>query len=278
MRYTWRTLVYEILVLIVAAVFCVPFYFLIAMALKPSGEVFTTSPIAWPQNPDPGNFSHAWGSSSGGGGIGEALVSSLIITVSTVLILVVFGSLCAWVLARRPGKLSSFGYFLAVLGIVIPFQLSVIPLYAGMRQIGLIGTYPGMIMLWVGFGTPLAIFLYTGFIRQIPKDYEEAARVDGAGPLRTFFSIVFPLLRPVTGSVAIMTGLFCWNDFFVSLVFLGGSQRQTLPVAIYSFVGEYVAQWNYVFAAVIVALVPVVVFFVVAQKQLIKGFAGGLKA
>jgi raffinose/stachyose/melibiose transport system permease protein len=164
------------------------------------------------------------------------------------------------------------------MGIIIPFQLSVLPLYVMFRQLGPIGNYLGMIILWVGIGTPLAVFLYTGFVRQIPRDYEEAARVDGAGHFRTFIFVIFPMLRPITGSVAIMTGLFCWNDFFTSLIYLGGSQRQTLPVAIYSFVGEYVAQWNYVFTAVIVALVPIVVFFVVAQKQLIKGFAGGIKA
>lgn len=157
-------------------------------------------------------------------------------------------------------------------------QLSIIPLYVAFRPLGLVGTYLGMIILWVGVLMPLVVFLYTGFVRSLPKDYEEAARIDGAGTFRVYRSIVFPLLRPVTGTVAILTGLFIWNDFFVSLIFLGGSTVQTLPVAIYGFVGEYVSQWNFVFAAVIIAIVPIAIFFIFAQRQFIKGFAGGIKS
>ena len=134
-----------------------------------------------------------------------------------------------------------------------------------------------MILLWVGIATPVSVFLYTGFIRALPPDYEEAARVDGASTLRTFVRVVFPLLRPVTATVAILTGLFVWNDFFVSLIFLSGSDRQTLPVQIYSFVGEFATQWNLVFAAIVIALIPVMLFFIVAQRQLIRGFSGGIR-
>jgi raffinose/stachyose/melibiose transport system permease protein len=173
--------------------------------------------------------------------------------------------------------LSATLYTLFVLGIIIPFQLTVLPLFVLFRNLGLIGTYLGMIILWVGILTPLTVFLYTGFVRTIPRDYEEAARMDGAGVFRIFVRVVFPLLRPVTGTVAILTGLFIWNDFFASLIFLGGSGRETLPVAIYSFVGEYLTQWNLVFAAVVIALGPLLVFFIAAQKQMIRGFSGGIR-
>ncbi len=101
--------------------------------------------------------------------------------------------------------------------------------------------------------------------------------MDGARLWRTYIRVVFPLLRPVTGTVAILTGLFIWNDFFASLIFLGGSSHQTLPVAVYSFVGDYVTQWNLVFATVIIALLPLLAFFLLAQKQLIRGFSGGIR-
>jgi raffinose/stachyose/melibiose transport system permease protein len=134
-----------------------------------------------------------------------------------------------------------------------------------------------MIILYTGLLMPLTVFLYVGFIRVMPKDYEESAQVDGASLSRTFFRIVLPLLRPITGTVAVLTSLFIWNDFFNPLIFLSGSNRATLPIAIYSFVNEYSSNWGLIFAAVVIALLPVLAFFLVAQRQLIRGFSGGIR-
>ena len=111
-----------------------------------------------------------------------------------------------------------------MLGIILPFQLAIIPLYVGMRHLGLVGSYLGMIVLNVGLLMPLTVFLYTGFIRALPRDYEEAARVDGAGILLTFRRVVFPLLWPVTATVAVLVGIIVWNEFFIALIFLSGSR------------------------------------------------------
>jgi raffinose/stachyose/melibiose transport system permease protein len=164
-----------------------------------------------------------------------------------------------------------------VMGIILPFQLAVIPLYVAMRHLGLVGNYLGMILLYGGLLIPLTVFLYTGFIRALPFDYEEAARVDGAGLFRIYFRVLLPLLRPVTGTVAVLTALLVWNDFFLSLIFLAGSRHETLPVALFSFVGEYDSQWNYMFAAVAISIAPILAFYLFAQRQLIKGFAAGVK-
>ena len=274
-RYTWRTFARELALLGLAVAFCVPFYLLFVLSVKPSLELFT-SPMSFPTDPAFGNYEAAWNQSTRIS-MGRAMLNSLIITVGTVICLIVIGSLCAYTIARRRSLLSTSLYFLFVLGIIIPFQLGIVPLYVAFRNLGLIGSYIGMILLWVGIATPVSVFLYTGFIRALPPDYEEAARVDGAGTMRTFVRVVFPLLRPVTATVAIITGLFVWNDFFVSLIYLGGSTRQTLPVSIYSFVGEYATQWNFVFAAIVLALIPVMAFFVIAQRQLIEGFSGGIR-
>lgn len=274
-RYTFKTFAWEIWMLILALIFCLPLYILIATALKPSADIFS-DPMSFPGHPDFGNFATAWNDKQTGG-LGNAMISSIIITVGSVLVLIVIGSLCAYVISRRPGRLSTTLYVVFVLGIIIPFQLSVIPVYVLLRKLDLVGTVLGMIVLWVGLLTPLTVFLYTGFVRALPRDYEEAARMDGARLLRTFALVVFPLLRPVTGSVAILTGLFIWNDFFASLIFLGGSSHQTLPVDVYSFVGDYVTQWNLVFATIIIALLPLLAFFLLAQKQLIRGFSSGIR-
>jgi raffinose/stachyose/melibiose transport system permease protein len=263
--------------LIGAVAFCLPLFVLMSVALKRPEDLFT-SPLSFPTDPHFSNFSTAWQATVGrGGGLPAALRSSVIITVCAVATLVLFGSLCAYVLARRPGRLSTALYLLFVLGIIVPFQLSILPVFTMFRRLGLIGSYLGMVVLWVGILMPLTVFLYTGFVRTLPRDYEEAARMDGARTMRIYLRVVLPLLRPVTGTVAILTGLFIWNDFFASLIFLGGSGRETLPVAIYSFVGEYLTQWNLVFATVLIALLPLLVFFIVAQKQLIRGFSGGIR-
>ena len=140
-------------------------------------------------------------------GLGPALESSLIITVSSVVALIVLGSLCAYTIARRIGRLSNLVYVAFVVGIILPFQLAIIPLYSAMRHLGLVGTYLGMIVLNIGLLMPLTVFLYTGFIRALPRDYEEAAQVDGAGVLRTYARVVFPLLRPITATVAVLIGI-----------------------------------------------------------------------
>lgn len=274
-RYTFRTFSRELVLILLAALWWVPFYFLTIVSLKSSGDLLA-DPFAFPRHLTFGNYSAAW-SGVAGDTLGSALVSSLIITVGSVLALIVIGSVCAYAIARREGRLGTGLYLLFLVGIIIPFQMGIIPIYSALRTLGLNGTYPGMILLYTGLMMPLAVFLYTGFARTMPRDYEEAAYMDGASRLRTFVRVVFPLLRPATAAVAVLTSVIVWNDFFSQLVFLGGSSHQTLPVIIYSFVGEYSSQWNLIFAAVVITLAPVLAFYLFAQRQLVRGFSGGIK-
>jgi len=275
-RYTTRTFLREAGLWALAVIWWIPFYILIVMAVKPSDEI-ATSPLAVPTNPTSENFRKAW-TGTANGTLGEALKSSVIITLFSVLLLIAIGSVASYAVARRPGKVGTVLYGFFVMGIILPFQLGVVPAYVALRHVHLVGSYLGLILLYTGLLMPLTVFLYTGFARTLPREYEEAAQVDGAGLFRTFRRVVFPLLRPITGTVAILTGLIVWNDFFLSLIFLSGTERQTLPVAVYSFVGEYATLWNLVFAAVLISLAPILVFFLFAQRQLIRGFTGGIKA
>ena len=134
-----------------------------------------------------------------------------------------------------------------------------------------------MIILYTGTLMPLAVFLYASFFRGLPRDYEEAAAIDGASPTRVFFRIVLPLMAPATGTVAILTGLIVWNDFFTALIFLGGSGNQTVTVSMYYYVGGLVSAWNKIFAIVIISMIPILTFYLFAQKKFIQGFAGGIK-
>lgn len=275
-RYTARTWLREGLLVLLALVWAAPFFFLVTIAFKPSDEM-QANPNGLPSRLDVSNFVEAWNGSAGVT-LGSAVLNSAIITVGSVLFLLAIGSISAYVISRHEGRVSGPLYALFVTGIILPFQLGMVPAYTLMRQLRLAGTYQGMILLYTGLLMPMAVFLYTGFVRTLPRDYEEAARVDGASRFQTFIRIVFPLLRPVTATVAIMTGVMIWNDFFVQLIFLSGGKRQTVPVAVYSFVGEFVTQWNLIFAAVAVSIVPVLIFYLIAQKQLMKGFTGGIKS
>jgi raffinose/stachyose/melibiose transport system permease protein len=270
--YNRRALVRELIVLLVAAVWWVPFYFLVIVALKPDVEALQ-SPLSFPKAVHLANFSTAWHDAS----LGRALLNSLLITGGSVIALIAIGSICAYAIARRPGRIGTALYILFVLGIILPFQLGLVPAYVVMRHMHLVGSYLGIILLYTGIWMPFSVFLYTGFVRALPKEYEEASRVDGASMLRTFRRVVFPLLRPVTGTVAIFTGLISWNDFFLSRICLNGTKKTPLPVAVYSFVGAFASRWNLIFAAVIVSLAPIMIFFLFAQRQLIRGFTGGIK-
>jgi raffinose/stachyose/melibiose transport system permease protein len=134
-----------------------------------------------------------------------------------------------------------------------------------------------MIVLNIGLLMPLTVFLYTGFIRALPRDYEEAAVVDGAGTLRTYALVVFPLLLPITATVAVLLGIAVWNEFFIALFFLAGSRAQTVPVAIYSFLGDYAARENLLFAGLVITIAPILLFYLFTQRHLIRGFAAGVK-
>jgi raffinose/stachyose/melibiose transport system permease protein len=275
-RYTTATAVREVLVWIFALVSLLPFYFLVITALKPDEELLTTGNSVPPSRPTIENFTEVL---SGGGdsNILLALLHSAIITLGSIAGLVAFGSLAAYVLARTTARWGNVTYYLFLTAIVLPTQLGLIPLYIGARQVGLVGSIWGMIILYVGTLMPLAVFLYAGFFRGLPRDYEEAAAIDGASPARVFFRIVLPLMAPATGTVAILTGLIVWNDFFSALIFLGGSENQTLTVSMYYYVGSLVSAWNKIFAIVIISMVPILAFYLFAQKRFIQGFAGGIK-
>lgn len=277
-RYTTKTLVLEIVTILAALVMLMPFYFLISTSLKTSDQVLTTSSLSFPTSPTFGNFVELLSPSSGQStAIFLGLLNSLIITTGTIVGLVVIGSPAAYVLTRATSRWANRTFYLFLVAILLPTQLGIVPLYVGARTLGLVGSPWGMIVVYTGTLIPLSVFLYSGFFRRLPRDYEEAATVDGASRTRIFTSVVFPLMGPATGTVSILAGLIVWNDFFTALIFLNGSDSQTLPVVMYNYVGSLVSQWNLIFAVVIVSMVPILAFYFFAQKRFIQGYAGGLK-
>jgi raffinose/stachyose/melibiose transport system permease protein len=275
-RYTRLTALREALTWVVALIFLLPFYFLVTTALKPDEEVFSTDAIAPPSSPTLANFTDVF-AERGQSDVLLGLLNSVLLTAGAILGMVLLGSLTGYVIVRSTRRWTRGAFYLFLVAIVLPTQLGTVPLYIGARAVGLTGSIPGMIILYTGMLLPLAIFLYAGFFRGLGTEYEEAATIDGASRAQIFFRIVLPLMGPATGTVAILAGLIVWNDFFSALIFLGGSEHQTLPVAMYYFVGSLVSQWNQIFAIVIVSMVPILAFYLAAQRRFIQGFAGGLK-
>lgn len=275
-RYTKFTLIREVAVWLVAIVFLLPFYFLVITAFKSDQEVFSTSATELPATWTVENFANVM-TATGQSNVLIGLLNSIIITGGTILCMVVLGALAGYVITRSTRRWTQVSYYIFLIAIILPTQLGTVPLYMGARALGLTGSLWGMIVLYTGMLLPLAIFLYANFFRGLGTDYEEAAALDGASPTQVFFQIILPLMAPATGTVAILAGLIVWNDFFTSLIFLGGSDFQTLPVAMYYYVGALVSQWNQIFSIVIISMVPILIFYLVAQKQFMQGFAGGLK-
>jgi raffinose/stachyose/melibiose transport system permease protein len=275
-RYTKLTAAREVMIWIITLIGLLPFYFLVATAFKTDQEALTTSAISPPQSLDFNAFIEVL-TTGGRNSIPMAILNSAIITAGAIFGLVLFGSVAAYVITRRTRTWTNLTFYLVLIAIVLPAQLGTVPLYIGARSVGLTGNALGMILLWIGILLPLSVFLYASFFRGLTTEYEEAAVIDGASPTQAFFRVVLPLMAPATGTVAILTGLIIWNDFFNSLIFLGGSTTQTLPVAMYTYVGGLVSAWNKIFAVVIISMIPILAFYMFAQKKFIQGFAGGLK-
>lgn len=271
-RYGLRTFGLELVMIAAAVAFLFPVYALITMSFKDPRQI-AESPLAPPSSPNLDNYANAWTRAE----IGPALMNSTVITVVSLIALIAIGSLAAYHLSRQVTRLGYGMYMLFLLGIVLPFQLGMIPLFKMVDSAGLLGTYPGIIIFYTGIQLPFTIFLYTGFVRALPADYANAALIDGAGHFRAFTQVVFPLLRPITGTVLILNAVFIWNDLLTPLLYLGGSTRETVPVRIFAFVGQYVSDNGLVFAGLVLASLPILAVFLVLQKYVIKGFASGLK-
>jgi len=270
-RYTWRTGILEAAMVLVGLAFLFPVYVLVNVSLQRPDD--QGSDLAPTLSPTLHNYADAWRQ----GGLGGAFANSAVVTVVSCLFIVAFSAMAAYPLARVTRAWSRWAFVLFLVGLLLPFQLALIPLYQTIRDLGLLGTVWSLVVVYVGLQMPFSIFLYVGFLRVLPPQYEEAASIDGAGTVRMFTTVVFPLLRPITGTVLILNAIAIWNDFLTPLLYLSGTRQQTLPVALYSFVGQYVQQWNLVFAGLVISIVPILLVYFLMQRYIIRGFASGLK-
>lgn len=262
---------YGLFLIIVTVVMLMPIYYLLVTTFKTPAEA-AASPLGLPKNFTFDNYVEAIEAMN----YGQALMNNLIIVVASVVLLVIFASMTAYVIARARKNPFQFMNSVFMVGLIIPFQISIIPLYRIMSSMHLMNTHLGVIMVDVFcINMPLSIFLIRGFINTVPKELEEAAFIDGCGTFQCFWKIIFPLLKPIVSTVAILDALSIWNDFMTPLLFIQSSSKQVLLQQVYKNVGPFSTNWTSFFPMLVMATLPLVAFYLIMQKQIIEGVVAG---
>ncbi|RED83949.1 carbohydrate ABC transporter permease [Cohnella phaseoli] len=257
------------LVLVVAAFFYFfPVLMMILGSFKSSMEASAFDRL-WPEVWEFGNFRQVLS----GERMLQSLSNSVIISMFSIVLTVVLAAVASFVTARRQSRFASGAYFLFIAGLVAP--LMYIPTIKTLQFLSLMNTFTGLILVVVATNLPFAVFLFTGFIKGIPRELDESAFVDGFGTTRIFWSIILPLLAPVIATQSILMLVGVWNDLSMPLFFLNDSSKWTLPMLVYNFISQYVRNWNLVYAFLILVSLPVVVLFIAGQKHFVSGLMSG---
>jgi raffinose/stachyose/melibiose transport system permease protein len=249
--------------------YVLPFVLVFLNAFKPKYDIIE-NPLAWPKQVSWDNFEQAMLKMN----FFRALTNSIIITVISVAALIVFSSMLAYYLARTKTKFSKVTFLILVASMIVPFQALMIPFMSIFAQFVSLNNRAALVFFYIGFGVALSTFLYHGFISKIPMDLDEAAAMDGASDLTIFWKIMFPMLRPVTATVAIVNALWIWNDFLLPRLVLT-QETQTLPLSTYLFYGQYSTEYGQAMAGLLLAVLPIIIFYLILQKQFISGITTG---
>lgn len=203
-----------------------------------------------------------------------AFVRSLFITVVSVFLILLFASMAAWYIVRKNDLISKLIYFSFIFSMIVPFQMVMFTMSKTANSLGL-ETPVGITVLYLGFGAGLSVFMFTGFVKSIPIQLEEAASIDGCGPIRTFFSVIFPILRPTAITVSILNAMWIWNDYLLPYLVIGNEYR-TIPIAVQYLQGGYGSRdMGALMAMLVLAIIPIIIFYLISQKYIIKGVIAG---
>lgn len=207
-------------------------------------------------------------------GMTSAIKNSLMITVIAVIILILLTSMAAWYLTRVKTKATSIIYYAFVFSMIVPFQMVMFTMSSLADMLGLSTIY-GLIVLYVGFGAGMCVFMFSGFVKAIPYDIEEAAMIDGCNPIQTYFRVVMPMLKPTMVTIAILETMWIWNDYLLPKLILP-TEVKTIPIAIDACTGSHgTYQLGWLMAMLVIAIIPIVIFYLLCQKHIIKGVAAG---
>lgn len=269
-KYTGRLLAAEIITGLIALLFLSPFYFLFVNSVKPFGEIMSDS-ASWPKVFQWENYAKAWELTK----FPQAFTNSLIITVISVGILALISAMGAYRMVRANTWFNRTLFLLFIASMVIPFQTIMMPLLRVVNELGVNNTHFGLVMTYLGLGAPMAVFLFHGFVKSIPREIEEAATVDGCTGISVFFRIVLPMLKPMLMTIIVLNCLWVWNDYLLPSLILQRPEMRTIPLATFAFFGQYTKQWDIALPALVLGITPIVIFFLFLQRYIVEGIAAG---
>ena len=264
-------IILEVILILCAAVYIYPVFLMFTNSFKSFKEVLVNV-VALPTHLEFANYTHVIEKIN----YGRLFFNNVEITFTGIMGIVFFSSLAAYILARRNTRFTRAAYMFCIIPMLVPFQTIMITLVKVMKTLHLSGSLLGLGIQYWGFGIPMAVFIYMGFIKTIPRAIDESATIDGASAFSTYVRIIFPLLKPVTATVMVLDVMWIWNDFLLPMLMVNSSPKtKTLTLAAYTFVGQYNTQWQYAMTAMVLALLPSILFFIFMQKHIIKGVVAG---
>lgn len=263
-----QVIIKGVLFWVLSLIVIVPFLIVVFNAFKTQPEAINMA-LSLPDEWHFENFATVWED----GDILHALKNSLILSVSSVAVTVVCSSMCAYVISRNRTRFNRLIYVFFAMGLMVP--VSNVTIVKVLRVMGLYNTLPGTILVFIALIMPLSVFLYYGFIAGIPRELDEAAIVDGAGAVRIFVQVIFPLLKPATVTVIMINFLNVWNDFQIPLYTLPDPDKAVIVQKVYNFFGTYTASWNLVSVTIIYAILPILIVYLFGQKYIISGMTAG---
>ncbi|HEV7185283.1 MAG TPA: carbohydrate ABC transporter permease [Leifsonia sp.] len=263
-------LIGDVILTIAVVLIIVPFAYTVVTSLRPASDVIK-DPLGWPASLTIDNLTNAYSKMN----YTQGMISSTVVLAGALICTIVLGSLAAYPLARITRSWATWVYRIFIAGSTVPIFVLIAPLYILLRDAGLLNSYAGIILTYTAINLPVAIFFYTSFFRQIPIELEEAAAIDGSGPIRTFIVVLFPLLRPVTATLATFLTLSVWNDLFVPLVFVQDPALKTVMVNAYSLVGTHSVDPSLLFPAALLGVAPLLIVFAFLQRYVVSGLTMG---
>lgn len=246
-----------------------PFLIILFGSFKTRSEIFN-NPIGWPSQLMLDNYRTAWEEMD----FGNSFMHSLVITVVSVFLIVLISAMAAYGLSRLPSKFSKFVYYLCAVLMLVPFQTVMIPLVTMFGSFNLL-SQTGLIIMNIGFGLSMSIFLFYGALQSVPASLDEAAMLDGASPFRAFWQIIFPSLRSTTSTVVILNAIHIWNDYLLPSLVINSEGNRTIPLTMYNFFGEYTVQWELALAGLVLSILPIIILYIFLQRHIIQGVTDG---
>ncbi len=270
-KFTPALWITQLVMLGASALFLAPLLIILNYSFKTKKELYVGNPLALPQSLNLTNYENAYKKLN----LEVTFFNTALYTIVSVLVLALLCGAAAWAIARNKGKFFQFAYLYFIVGILIPAQALFLPIYIVGYSTGLVNSRIGVILMYVATNISFGVFLMTSFMSTVPVELEEAARIDGCSIYRTYFTIVFPLLKPAMATLIIMQSFQIWNDYLMSSLYVSTNRLKTLTVAIQSLFSAQSSDYSTAFAAIVISVLPITILFVSLQKYFIKGMTVG---